>query len=203
MIEKPLSWSVSWLICSNVCSCDCCRADWVLLFSSLMNPTVCNKLKLDRHEWAYAGEESVLVQHCRSHSMTAVLSDPARQRAVCWASHLIGSPLTVMEAHDLSTCVWIWEICRGYAPTPPPLPTPPAACTTVVCKTPAKFFTLKKNDSWLMHDSWQFPLLKLHRELKKKRGLAWFLHNWCGKKTKKAFILFCFGAFFLKLPTLF
>lgn len=122
MIEKPLSWSVSWLICSNVCSCDCCRADWVLLFSSLMNPTVCNKLKLDRHEWAYAGEESVLVQHCRSHSMTAVLSDPARQRAVCWASHLIGSPLTVMEAHDLSTCVWIWEICRGYAPTPPPSP---------------------------------------------------------------------------------
>lgn len=86
---------------------------------------------------------------------------------------------------------------------PPPLPTPPAACTTVVCKTPAKFFTLKKNDSWLMHDSWQFPLLKLHRELKKKGGLAWFLHNWCGKKTKKAFILFCFGAFFLKLPTLF
>lgn len=52
----------------------------------------------------------------------------------------------------------------------PPLPTPPAACTTAVCKTPAKFFTLKKNDSWLMHDSWQFPLLKLHRELKKKGG---------------------------------
>lgn len=152
MVEKPLSWPVSWLICSNVCSCDCCRADWVLLFSSLMNPTVCNKLKLDRHEWAYAGEESVLVQHCRSHSMTAVLSDPARQRAVYWASHLIGSPLTVMEAHDLSTCVWIWEICRGYASTSPPPPHPSCCMHNCGVQNTRKVFhsEKKKIADWCM-----------------------------------------------------
>lgn len=128
------------------------------------------------------GRISISTTLCRSHSMTTVLSDPlllrlfqqwsktaARQRAECWASHPIGSPLTVMEARDLSTCVWIWEICCGYAPTPPPHP---SCCmhNCGVAKHPLSFSLWKKMMAdWCMTHG-NFLSQNYTENLKKKRG---------------------------------